>query len=355
MYICAAMEKFELHILGCGSALPTTRHFATSQVVNLREKLFMIDCGEGAQMQLRRSRLKFSRLNHIFISHLHGDHCFGLLGLISTFGLLGRTADLHIHSPKGLEELFAPLLSFFCKTLAYKVFFHEFETKEPTLIYDDRSVAVTTIPLRHRIPCCGFLFEEKQRPNHIIRDMVDFYKVPVYELNRIKNGADFVTPEGEVIPNHRLTRPSAPARKYAYCSDTIYRPEIVEQIKGIDLLFHLCHHFSGDTMFDNHAGIELSALFDGAGMSIGIEMHKTKAGSKALQPFEVIHKAPVVIAGDGQTTFRKNLEMLIKITTAEHIIIIGRTVFGDVNGQFWQKGVEFLAALHNAGRVDLPA
>ena len=145
---------------------------------------------------------------------------------------------MHIHSPRGLEELFAPLLSFFCKTLAYKVLFHEFETKEPTLIYDDRSVAVTTIPLRHRIPCCGFLFEEKQRPNHIIRDMVDFYKVPVYELNRIKNGADFVTPEGEVIPNHRLTRPSAPARKYAYCSDTIYRPEIVEQIKGIDLLFH---------------------------------------------------------------------------------------------------------------------
>ena len=131
--------------MGCGSALPTTRHFATSQVVNLREKLFMIDCGEGAQMQLRRSRLKFSRLNHIFISHLHGDHCFGLLGLISTFGLLGRTADLHIHSPRGLEELFAPMLAFFCKTLTYKVFFHEFETKEPMLIYDDRSVTVPKI------------------------------------------------------------------------------------------------------------------------------------------------------------------------------------------------------------------
>ena len=151
------MEKFELHILGCGSALPTTRHFATSQVVNLREKLFMIDCGEGAQMQLRRSRLKFSRLNHIFISHLHGDHCFGLLGLISTFGLLGRTADLHIHSPEGLEELFAPMLAFFCKTLTYKVLFHEFETKEPALIYDDRSVTVTTIPLKHRIPFTKFL------------------------------------------------------------------------------------------------------------------------------------------------------------------------------------------------------
>ena len=232
------MEKFELHILGCGSALPTTRHFATSQVVNLRDKLFMIDCGEGAQMQLRKSRLKFSRLNHIFISHLHGDHCFGLMGLISTFGLLGRTAELHIHSPKGLEELLTPMLNFFCHTLAYKVIFHEFDTRQTSVVYEDRSMTVTTIPLQHRIPCCGFLFAEKARPNHIIRDMVDFYKVPVYELNRIKNGSDYVTPEGEVIANSRLTRPSAPARKYAYCSDTMYLPKIAGQIKGVDLLFH---------------------------------------------------------------------------------------------------------------------
>ena len=232
------MEKFELHILGCGSALPTTRHFATSQVVNLRDKLFMIDCGEGAQMQLRKSRLKFSRLNHIFISHLHGDHCFGLMGLISTFGLLGRTAELHIHSPKGLEELLTPMLNFFCHTLAYKVIFHEFDTRQTSVVYEDRSMTVTTIPLQHRIPCCGFLFVEKARPNHIIRDMVDFYKVPVYELNRIKNGSDYVTPEGEVIANTRLTRPSDPPRKYAYCSDTIFRPEIVKQLSGVDLLFH---------------------------------------------------------------------------------------------------------------------
>ena len=232
------MEKFELHILGCGSALPTTRHFATSQVVNLRDKLFMIDCGEGAQMQLRKSRLKFSRLNHIFISHLHGDHCFGLMGLISTFGLLGRTAELHIHSPKGLEELLTPMLNFFCHTLAYKVIFHEFDTRQTSVVYEDRSMTVTTIPLQHRIPCCGFLFAEKARPNHIIRDMVDFYKVPVYELNRIKNGSDYVTPEGEVIANTRLTRPSDPPRKYAYCSDTIFRPDIVEQLSGVDLLCH---------------------------------------------------------------------------------------------------------------------
>ena len=226
------MEKFELHILGCGSALPTTRHFPTSQIVNVRDKLFMIDCGEGAQLQFRKSHLKFSRLNHIFISHLHGDHCFGLLGLISTLN------ELHIHSPKGLETLLTPMLDFFNRQMTYKVLFHEFDTKEPMQIYEDRSLTVTTIPLRHRMPCCGFLFAEKRRPNHIIREMVDFYQVPVYELNRIKNGADYVTPEGKTVSNNLLTRPSAPSRSYAYCSDTIYLPSIVEQIKGVDLLFH---------------------------------------------------------------------------------------------------------------------
>ena len=232
------MEKFELHILGCGSALPTTRHFATSQVLNVRDKLFMIDCGEGCQMQFRRSRLKFSRLNHIFISHLHGDHCFGLLGLISSFGLLGRTADLHIYSPAGLEELLQPMLKFICDNLPYKVFFHAFETKRPTLIYEDRSLTVTTIPLKHRIACCGFLFAEQPTLNHIIRDMVDFYEIPLYELNRIKSGEDYVTADGTVVPNARLTIPADPPRKYAYCSDTIYRESVIEQIKEVNLLFH---------------------------------------------------------------------------------------------------------------------
>lgn len=232
------MEKFELYILGCGSALPTVKHFATSQVINLREKLFMIDCGEGAQMQLRKSRLKFSRLGHIFISHLHGDHCFGLVGLISTFGLLGRTATLHIYSPRGLEMLLTPMLNFFCKNIGYDVIFHEFETAGPVVIYEDHSVKVTTIPLRHRIPCCGFLFEEQPYLKHINREMIDFYRVPLCELNRIKNGADYVTPKGEVIANSRLTKPADLPRKYAYCSDTICRRNIVEQIRGVDLLFH---------------------------------------------------------------------------------------------------------------------
>ena len=232
------MEKFEVNILGCGSALPTTRHFASSQVINIREKLFMVDCGEGAQLQLRRSKLKFTRLNHIFISHLHGDHCFGLMGLISTFGLLGRTAALHIYAHEELQKLLAPHLEFFCKGMTYDVVFHAIDPTKAAIIYDDRSVSVSTIPLKHRIPTCGFLFQEKKTPNHIIRDMVDFYQIPVFELNRIKNGEDYVTPDGVVVPNSRLTTPSAPARSYAYCSDTICLRNILPQIKGVDLLFH---------------------------------------------------------------------------------------------------------------------
>lgn len=232
------MERFEVNILGCGSALPTTRHFSSSQVVNIREKLFMIDCGEGAQLQLRRSKLKFTRLSHIFISHLHGDHCFGLMGLISTFGLLGRTASLHIYAHEELEKLLQPQLNFFCKGMTYEVKFHAIDPTKAETIYEDRSVTVSTIPLRHRIPACGFLFQEKRTPNHIIRDMIDFYRIPVFELNRIKNGADYVCPDGTVVPNNRLTTPSAEPRSYAYCSDTLYQESIIPQIKGANLLFH---------------------------------------------------------------------------------------------------------------------
>lgn len=189
-------------------------------------------------MQFRRARLKFSRLNHIFISHLHGDHCFGLWGLISTLNLLGRTAELHIHSPRGLEELMRPTLAFFNRQMTYEVLFHEFEADVPAVVYEDRSLTVTTLPLRHRIPCCGFLFAEKPGLNHIVRETVDFYGVPVYELNRIKNGADYVTPEGKVVPNHVLTRPADPPRRYAYCSDTVCLPGLSESLQGVDLLFH---------------------------------------------------------------------------------------------------------------------
>lgn len=232
------MEKFEVHILGCGSALPTTRHQATSQVLNIREKLFMIDCGEGTQVQLRRSRLRFSRLNHIFISHLHGDHCFGLIGLISTYAMLERTAQLHIHAHADLQKLLAPQLDYFCKGMTFEVVFHPFNPGEQTVIYEDRSVSVETIPLRHRLPTCGFLFREKPTSRHIRREMIDFYQIPLYMINRIKSGEDYLLDDGTCIPCDRLTLPADPPRSYAYCSDTAYLPRIVDQVRGVDLLFH---------------------------------------------------------------------------------------------------------------------
>lgn len=232
------MEKFNVHILGCGSALPNLRHNTSSQVVNIRGKMFMIDCGEGTQVQLRRSRIHFKSLNHIFISHLHGDHCFGLIGLISTLAMLERTSKLHIYAHPNLEQVLRPQLDFFCKDNPYEIVFHPINPDVREVIYDDRSLSVETIPLKHRIPTCGFLFREKKTANHIRRDMIDFYKVPVYQIRSIKNGEDFVTEDGTVIPNARLTTPSASPRSYAYCSDTAYLPEIVEQIKGVDLLFH---------------------------------------------------------------------------------------------------------------------
>lgn len=232
------MERFELDILGCGSATPTTLHNPSSQVLNVRDKLFMIDCGEGTQLQFRRSKLRFGRLNHIFISHLHGDHCFGLIGLISTLGLLGRTGDLSIYAVAGLEDVLRPEIDFFCKDAPFKVKVETFDPKKSEVIYDDRSVSVTTIPLKHRVPCAGFLFQEKQKDAHLIPDMIKFYDIPVRKLAKIKQGADFVTEDGVVVPNNRLTRPAEAARSYAYCSDTAYNEKIVPIIEGVDLLYH---------------------------------------------------------------------------------------------------------------------
>lgn len=232
------MERFDLNILGCGSALPTSKHNLSAQVINLRDKLYMIDCGEGTQLQFRKMRMNFNRLGHIFISHLHGDHCFGLPGLISTLGLLGRTADLHIHAQRDTEPVFRPILDYFCRELPYRVVFHSFDPYKHELIHEDRTVEVYTIPLKHRVPTAGFLFAEKPKSRHIIRDVCDFYRVPVFKMNEIKAGADFVTEEGETIPNERLTRAANPPKRYAYCSDTAYDERIVPIIKGVDLLYH---------------------------------------------------------------------------------------------------------------------
>ena len=232
------MEPFRVHILGCGSALPTLHHNASAQVVEMRGKLFLVDCGEGTQVQLRRSRLRFTKISAVFITHLHGDHCFGLIGMLSTFGLLGRTARLAIYAPAALEKMLKQQMQLFCHDFDYEVDFHAVDTSLQQVVYEDRSLTVETIPLEHRMPCCGYLFREKPSLPHIRRDMIDFYQIPTSQINNIKAGADWMTPDGELVKNGRLVEPADPTRSYAYCSDTRYIPTLHSRIKGVSTLYH---------------------------------------------------------------------------------------------------------------------
>lgn len=232
------MEPFKVHILGCGSALPTLKHFPSSQVVEVRGKLFMVDCGEGAQIQLRKTRISFSKIRCVFISHLHGDHCFGLIGLISTFGMLGRTAPLHVYAPEEFGPMLHAQLEMFCTGLEFEVLFHAVDTQKNQVIYDDKSLTVETIPLLHRVPCCGFLFREKQGRRNILREMIDCYEIPISQIDNIKSGMDWTTSDGRVIPNNRLTTDPSPSRSYAYCSDTRYVPSLHTLVERVNLLYH---------------------------------------------------------------------------------------------------------------------
>lgn len=238
MLLLTIMEKFELTILGCGSATPTLRHFPTAQILNIREKLFLIDCAEGTQLQLRKGGFKFGAINHIFISHLHGDHCLGLPGLISTFALSGRTHDIYIYAPVGAEALFRPMFDFFCGNIEFKIHIREFDTTETTEIYADRSLTVTAFPLVHRMPTCGFLFKETPLLPHIRKDMIDFLGIPHYAINGIKQGEGWTTSEGVFYPHEKLTKPSEPPRTFAYCSDTVPVFQNAALLDGVDLLFH---------------------------------------------------------------------------------------------------------------------
>lgn len=232
------MTTFEVQILGCGSALPTTLHNPSSQLIDVNGKLFMIDCGEGTQLQMRKLGARMGKLHSIFISHLHGDHVFGLPGLISSLGLLGRTAELTIYAHQEIEQFLNPILNFFCKNLSYNVRLVLLKRKGYNLIYENKSISIYSFPLKHRIATNGFLFKEKEKQRHIKREMIDFYNIPIRKINNIKDGADFTTHEGEVIPNERLTTPSSPPRTYAYCSDTAYDESIVSHIKEADVLYH---------------------------------------------------------------------------------------------------------------------
>lgn len=228
----------KLTILGCYAATPTKHNNPTAQVIEIRNHIFLIDCGEGTQVQLRRSKVKFSRIKHIFISHLHGDHFYGLIGLISSFMLLGRDSDLHIYGPKGLKELTLLQLKISKSWTSYKLCFHELESTASEVLFEDEKVTVSTIPLEHRVYANGFLFQEKKKERKLNINAVLNYEIDKCYYQNIKNGRDITLDSGEVIPNDKLTFDPPKAKSYAFCSDTIYYPPIIELIKDVDVLYH---------------------------------------------------------------------------------------------------------------------
>lgn len=228
-----------LTILGFNSAIPTVNSSPTAQFLEMAERHFLIDCGEGTQVQLRRAKARFSKINHIFISHLHGDHCFGLPGLIASFRLLGREMPLHVYGPKGIRKMLETIFDITETQRGFEVVYHELEDNTSVKIYEDKAVEVFTIPLQHRIYCNGYLFKEKPKPRHLNMAEISKYKeIQTCDYQNIKNGKDFVLEDGYVIENKHLTLDPAKPVSYAFCSDTRYKEDIVPIIEGVDLLYH---------------------------------------------------------------------------------------------------------------------
>jgi ribonuclease Z len=228
----------KLTILGCYAATPRSLTNPTSQVLDIKNRLFLIDCGEGTQVQLRKNKLKFSKINHVFISHLHGDHFFGLIGLVSTFALLGRTTDLHIFGPKGIKEIIELQLRLSNSWTNYKLFFHELESTESEIIFEDEKVIVKTIPLKHRVYTNGFLFQEKIGDRILDLNAVKNFEIDKCYYQNIKKGKDITLEDGRIIENAKLTFDPIAAMSYAFCSDTKYYESIIPIIKDVDVLYH---------------------------------------------------------------------------------------------------------------------
>ncbi|MBX2959320.1 MAG: ribonuclease Z [Flavobacteriales bacterium] len=233
------MTKFSILILGSASAAPTLARNPSAQLININEQYYLVDCGEGTQNRLRQHKIKFQRLNHIFISHLHGDHYLGLLGLLQTMSLLGRTLPLNLYGPKQLKELVDMNLAYSHSTLKYPLIFHETQTNQSEVLFENEHLTISTIILDHRVPCTGFLFKEKPKPRKINPKAIKRYEIPKYAMDNLKRGLDFSFPDkNEVIKNELLTLNPDESYSYAYCSDTKFNERIVPQLKDIDILYH---------------------------------------------------------------------------------------------------------------------
>ncbi len=228
-----------LTILGFNSAIPTVNSAPTAQLLEMEERHFLIDCGEGTQVQLRKAKSRFSKINHIFISHLHGDHCFGLPGLIASFRLLGRETPMHIYGPKGIAEMLETIFRLTETHRGFEIIYHELSSTQSEKIYEDKRVEVFTIPLKHRIYCNGYLFREKQKPRHLnIKEIIKYPEIETCDYHNLKQGKDFILKDGYVLKNEVLTTEPTKSVSYAFCSDTRYSEEIIPIIQNVDVLYH---------------------------------------------------------------------------------------------------------------------
>ena len=228
-----------LTILGYNSAIPTVKSAPTAQFLEMEERCFLIDCGEGTQVQLRKAKAKFSKINHIFISHLHGDHVFGLPGLISSFRLLGRETPLHVYGPKGIKEMMETIFRITETHQGFEVVFHELSSKKSEKVFEDNRVEVFTIPLDHRIYCNGYLFKEKPKERHLnMQEISKYPEIEICDYHNLKRGKNIQLSDGYILKNENLTKPAEPSVSYAFCSDTRYLESIIPIIKNVDVLYH---------------------------------------------------------------------------------------------------------------------
>ena len=291
---------FELTILGSSSAVPTSKRNLTAHVLNVRERFFLIDCGEGTQIQIRKNKIRFGKIDHIFISHLHGDHIFGLFGLISTFNLLNREKDLHIYSHPELENILKGHMEYFERNISFRIIFHYLKPKKNEIIYEDENVTVETIPLKHRVPACGFKFTEKPHLRNLRKDVVQKFMIPISKIRSIQEGEDFINDNNEIIPNEKLTLPPYNIRSYAYCTDTAYSEKIIPVIKNVDLLFH-------EATFGMDMKHQAKATYHSTSEDAALIAKKANVGKLIVGHFSARYKDVSVILNEAKNIFPNTL------------------------------------------------
>jgi len=291
------VTPFQLTILGTSSALPTSNRYPTAQVLNVSGRFFLIDCGEGTQTQMRKYKIGFSKINHIFISHLHGDHIFGLIGLLSTMVLYGRINDLHIYSYSELQKFLSLQLQFlYTDEISFNIIYHPLNFKKELKIFEDKKVTVYSFPIVHRVPTCGFRFEEKPALPNLITDKIVEYQIPIRDRQRIKEGGDFNTNDGKLIPHEELTVNKHPARSFAFCSDTRYDESYIESVRNVDLLYH-------EATFANDNSDLAQTTFHSTGADAAKVALKAQVGKLIIGHFSARYKDHTIILKEAQSIF----------------------------------------------------